>query len=95
MVIFKTLRQIGKNPLYSHHGAFVLITTKAGNLPGGSTCTKIKVDYQTSEQFASQPVQFEAIVAVNLTSFLVLTTMFTFVSDTLPKTAYLKLIDNW
>ena len=42
-----------------------------------------------------QPVQFEAIVAVNLTSFLVLTTMFTFVSDSLPKTAYLKLIDNW
>lgn len=38
---------------------------------------------------------FEAIVTVNLTSLLVLTTLFISVSDSLPKTAYLKGVDVW
>ena len=38
---------------------------------------------------------FEAIVTVNLTSLLVLTTLFISVSGNLPKTAYVKMIDIW
>ena len=38
---------------------------------------------------------FEAIVSVNLTSLLVLTTLFISVSQSLPKTAYIKMIDVW
>jgi hypothetical protein len=38
---------------------------------------------------------FEAVVSVNLTSLLVLTTLFISVSDSLPKTAYVKMIDIW
>ena len=38
---------------------------------------------------------FEAIVTVNLTSQLVLTTIFISVSGSLPKTAYVKMIDVW
>ena len=38
---------------------------------------------------------FEAVVTVNLTSLLVLTTMFTSVSASLPETAYIKMIDVW
>ena len=38
---------------------------------------------------------FEAVVTVNLTSLLVLTTLFISVSNSLPKTSYLKLIDLW
>merc|ERR1719225_2243433 len=38
---------------------------------------------------------FEAVVTVNLTSLLVLTTLFISVSDSLPKTAYVKLVDIW
>ncbi len=38
---------------------------------------------------------FEAIVTVNLTSLLVLTTLFIGVSSGLPPTAYVKLIDVW
>ena len=38
---------------------------------------------------------FEAIVTVNLTSLLVLTTLFISVSNSLPQTAYLKMIDIW
>ena len=38
---------------------------------------------------------FEAIVTVNLTSLLVLTTLFISVSDSLPKTSYVKMIDIW
>ncbi len=38
---------------------------------------------------------FEAIVTVNLTSLLVLTTLFISVSQSLPQTAYIKLIDGW
>ena len=38
---------------------------------------------------------FEAVVMVNLTSLLVLTTLFISVSDGLPKTAYVKMIDIW
>ena len=38
---------------------------------------------------------FEAIVTVNLTSLLVLTTLFISVSNNLPKTAYVKMIDIW
>jgi hypothetical protein len=38
---------------------------------------------------------FEAIVTVNLTSLLVLTTLFISVSGSLPKTAYVKMIDIW
>ena len=38
---------------------------------------------------------FEAVVTVNLTSLLVLTTLFISVSDSLPKTAYVKMVDIW
>merc|ERR1719350_1272493 len=38
---------------------------------------------------------FEAVVSVNLTVMLVLTTMFINVSNQLPKTSYIKMIDVW
>ena len=38
---------------------------------------------------------FEAVVTVNLTTMLVLTTMFISVSNNLPTTAYVKMIDIW
>ena len=38
---------------------------------------------------------FEATISVNLTVMLVLTTMFISVSQTLPKTSYIKMIDIW
>ena len=38
---------------------------------------------------------FEAVVTVNLTCMLVLVTMFISVSSSLPKTAYIKMIDYW
>ena len=42
-----------------------------------------------------KPFFFEAVVTVNLTSQLVLTTLFISVSKSLPPTAYVKLIDVW
>ena len=38
---------------------------------------------------------FEAMVTVNLTALLVLTTLFLSVSNSLPKTAYIKMMDIW
>ena len=38
---------------------------------------------------------FEAVVTVNLTSLLVLTTLFISVSQSLPPTAYIKMVDIW
>ena len=38
---------------------------------------------------------FEAVVSVNLTSLLVLTTLFISVSQSLPPTSYVKMIDVW
>jgi hypothetical protein len=38
---------------------------------------------------------FEAVVTVNLTCMLVLVTMFISISNELPKTAYLKMMDYW
>ena len=38
---------------------------------------------------------FEAVVTVNLTSMLVLVTMFISVSNNLPKTSYIKMVDIW
>ena len=38
---------------------------------------------------------FEAVISVNVTAMLVLTTMFINVSNNLPKTAYIKMIDIW
>ena len=38
---------------------------------------------------------FEAIVTVNLTSLLVLTTLFISVAGSLPATAYIKMVDIW
>ena len=38
---------------------------------------------------------FEAVVTVNLTCMLVLVTMFISVSGSLPKTAYIKMVDYW
>ena len=38
---------------------------------------------------------FEAVVTVNLTCMLVLTTMFISISNDLPTTAYLKMMDYW
>ena len=37
----------------------------------------------------------QAIVTVNLTSLLVLTTLFISVSSSLPQTAYVKMVDVW
>ena len=42
-----------------------------------------------------KPFFFEAIVVVNLTVMLVLVTMFISVSESLPKTSYIKMIDVW
>ena len=38
---------------------------------------------------------FEAVVTVNLTCMLVLATMFISIAESLPKTAYLKMMDYW
>ena len=38
---------------------------------------------------------FEAVISLNVTIMLVLTTMFISVSNNLPKTAYIKMIDAW
>ena len=38
---------------------------------------------------------FEAVISLNVTVMLVLTTMFISVSENLPKTAYIKMIDIW
>ena len=38
---------------------------------------------------------FEAIISVNMTTMLVITTMFINVSNNLPKTAYIKMINIW
>ena len=38
---------------------------------------------------------FEALVTVNLTSLLVLTTLFISVANALPQTSYIKMIDMW
>ena len=38
---------------------------------------------------------FEAVISVNVTAMLVLTTMFINVSNNLPKTSYIKMIDVW
>ena len=45
--------------------------------------------------FHLQDFFFEAVVTVNLTTMLVLTTMFISVSNNLPNTAYVKMIDVW
>ena len=42
-----------------------------------------------------KPFFFEAVITVNLTSMLVLTTMFINVSNNLPKTSYIKMVDIW
>ena len=42
-----------------------------------------------------KPFFFEAVVSVNLTVMLVLTTMFINLSSQLPKTSYVKMIDIW
>ena len=42
-----------------------------------------------------KPFFFEAVVTVNLTSLLVLTTLFISVSKSLPPTAYVKMVDIW
>jgi hypothetical protein len=42
-----------------------------------------------------KPFYFEAAVTVNLTTMLVMTTIFTGLMDKLPPTAYVKMIDIW
>lgn len=42
-----------------------------------------------------KPFFFEAVVTVNLTVMLVLTTMFVGVSQSLPKTSSIKMVDYW
>ena len=42
-----------------------------------------------------KPFYFEAAVTVNLTTMLVMTTVFTSVMDKLPPTAYVKMVDVW
>ena len=43
----------------------------------------------------SKPFYFEAALTVNLTTMLVLTTIFITVIDKLPSTSYVKMIDVW
>ena len=38
---------------------------------------------------------FEAVITINLTCMLVLVTLFISVSDSLPKTSYIKMMDYW
>ena len=45
--------------------------------------------------FTYKPSDFEANVTVNVTTLLVLTTLFISISDALPRTAYVKMIDLW
>ena len=47
----------------------------------------------TSNFFGTE--HFDAIVAVNVTAFLVIATLFISVSNDLPRTSYLKMIDLW
>ena len=42
-----------------------------------------------------QPSDFEAIATVNVTTLLVLTTLFISISDALPRTSYVKAVDLW
>ena len=42
-----------------------------------------------------KPFFFEAVVSVNLTVMLVLATMFISVSNNLPSTSYIKMVDIW
>ena len=42
-----------------------------------------------------EPCDFDAVIGVNLTSLLVLTTLFISVSSSLPTTAYIKMVDVW
>ena len=42
-----------------------------------------------------KPFFFESVISTNLTSQLVLTTLFISVSQSLPPTAYVKMIDLW
>ena len=42
-----------------------------------------------------QPSDFEANVTVNVTTLLVLTTLFISISDSLPRTSYVKAVDIW
>ena len=53
-------------------------------------CSVSKLDQDTPKDFF-----FEAVVTVNLTVMLVLTTMFISVSSNLPTTSYVKMIDIW
>ena len=42
-----------------------------------------------------QPSDFEAIATVNVTTLLVLTTLFISIFDALPRTSYVKAVDLW
>ena len=42
-----------------------------------------------------KPYDFDTVIEVNLTALLVLTTLFISVSQSLPPTAYVKMIDVW
>ena len=48
-----------------------------------------------TENIPINALLFKAIVTVNLTSLLVLTTLFISVSSSLPQTAYVKMVDVW
>ena len=58
---------------------------------------KIMLEARVSQYviIAHQETEFEAITTVNLTALLVLTTLFIGISNSLPNTAYVKLIDIW
>ena len=43
----------------------------------------------------TEQIKFQAVISLNVTVMLVLTTMFINVSNNLPKTAYVKMIDIW
>ncbi len=70
-------------------GRRLLSTILSGYLPTFLICL---VSFATNY---FKPFFFEAVVTVNLTSLLALTTLFISVTNSLPKTSYIKMMDIW
>ena len=89
--------QIGKKKIKTNHAVVVSITLGRRLLGTFLTVffpTVLLNSIGHSTNFF-KAFFFEAVIAVNLTSMLVLTTMFINVSNNLPKTSYMKMIDVW
>ena len=70
--------------------------------PSAPACLRFEKGYisiqkaiQHNPFYFYQPEDFEANVTVNVTTLLVLTTLFISTSESLPRTAYVKMIDLW